>query len=78
MARTIPRETKRGRPKKGQKTYSPKGPKRGRELVSLVVGSYFIHNAFNVTNVKIMISNNSERSRTSIIYQQNLPLHNKG
>jgi hypothetical protein len=33
MARTIPGETKRGRPKKGQKMHSPKGPKKGRELV---------------------------------------------
>jgi hypothetical protein len=30
MARTIPRETKRGRPKKGQKRYNRKGLKRRR------------------------------------------------
>jgi hypothetical protein len=40
MARTFPGETTRGRPKKGQKTHSPKGPKRGRELVSLATISY--------------------------------------
>ncbi len=36
MARTIWGETKRGRPKKGQKTPNLKGPKRGRELVSFI------------------------------------------
>jgi hypothetical protein len=29
MVKTIPRETKRGRPKKGQKMHNLKGPKRG-------------------------------------------------
>jgi hypothetical protein len=31
MARTIPRETKRGRPKKAQKMHNPKGPKKKGE-----------------------------------------------
>jgi hypothetical protein len=37
IARTIPRETERRRPKKGQEMHNLKGPKRGREPVSLVV-----------------------------------------
>jgi hypothetical protein len=49
MAKTIPRETKRRRPKKGQETHNLKGPKRGREPISLVVGSYFTHGPSNVT-----------------------------
>jgi hypothetical protein len=35
MAKTILRETKRGRPKKAQKTHNPKGPKRGRQDTKL-------------------------------------------
>jgi hypothetical protein len=67
MARTIPGETRKGRPKKGQKTHSPKGPKRGRELVSLRVGSYLTHNTSNVTNMQIVKFNSSGRSKTSVI-----------
>jgi hypothetical protein len=51
MAKTILGETKRGRPKKGQKTHNLKGPKRGRELMFFVVGSYLTHNPSNVTNM---------------------------
>jgi hypothetical protein len=36
-----PRGDKKGRPKKGQNTHSSKDPKRGKELVILMVGSYF-------------------------------------
>jgi hypothetical protein len=59
MARTIQGETKRGRPKKGQRTHNPKGPKRGRELVSLMVGSYFTHGPSYVTSMQIGRSNSS-------------------
>jgi hypothetical protein len=51
MARTIPGETKRARLKKGQKMQSLKGPKRGRGLVSLVIRSYLIDGASNVTSM---------------------------
>jgi hypothetical protein len=40
MARTILGKSKRGRPKKGQKTHNPKGSKRGKELISFVVGKF--------------------------------------
>jgi hypothetical protein len=39
---------KKGRPNKGPKTHNPHDKKKGRELVSLVVGSYFTHGPFNV------------------------------
>jgi hypothetical protein len=68
MVRTIPGETKRGRPKKGQKMHSPKGPKKGTELVSLMLKSYLTHGPSYVTNMQIMKSNSSGRSRTSITY----------
>jgi hypothetical protein len=32
MARTIPGEKKRGRPKKGQKMHNPKGPKKRKKI----------------------------------------------
>jgi hypothetical protein len=69
MARTILGATKRVRPKKGQKTHNPKGPKIGKELVSLVVGSYLTHGPSNVTTMQIVKSNNSGRSRPNITYQ---------
>jgi hypothetical protein len=49
-----------GRPKKGQKTHSPKGPKRKRESFSLsfLVESYFTHGPSNATSMQIMRSNN--------------------
>jgi hypothetical protein len=78
MAKTIPREIKRGRPKKGQKMLSPKGPKRGRELVFLMVESYLTHKPSYVTSMQIMGFNSSGRSRTNITYQNNLPLYNRG
>jgi len=78
MAITIPRKTKRGRPNKGQKTHSLKGPKRGREPIFLVVGSYFTHGPSNVACMQIVTFNSSGRSRTSITCQNNLPLYSKG
>jgi hypothetical protein len=75
MARTIPIETKRGRPKKGQTSWRVQ--KEGKELVFFVVGNYSTHGPFYVTNMQIVKSNNSERSRTNIIYQHNLPLYSR-
>jgi hypothetical protein len=46
-----PRGDRKQRPKKGQKRRSPTGPKRGRELVSLMVGSYVTHSPSNVANM---------------------------
>ncbi len=69
---------KKGRPKKGQKMYSPKGPKRKKKLVSLMVGNYFTHNPSNVANMQKMKSNNNKRFRTSIACQSNLPFYNRG
>ncbi len=74
MAETIPRETK----SKGQKTHSPKSPKRRRELVFLMVGSYLTHNPYNVVSMQIVKSNNNGRSKTSITYQSNFILYSKG
>jgi hypothetical protein len=76
MARTIPGEKKRGRPKKGQKMHNPKGPKKGKNY-SPVVRSYFTHGPSYVNNMQIMRSNNSGRSRTSIAYQCNLLLYSR-
>jgi hypothetical protein len=78
MAKIIPGETKRGRPKKGQKMQSLKGPKRGREIVSFVVGNYFTHNISNVTSMQIVRSNSSGRFKINITCQYNLPFCNKG
>ncbi len=78
MAGTIPGETKRGRPKKGQKMHSPKGPKKGRKLVSFMIGSHFTHDLSNVTNMQIVKYNSSGRSRTNITCQRNLPLYSRG
>jgi hypothetical protein len=78
MAKIILGETKRGRPKKGQKMHNLKGPKRRRELVSFVVGNYFTHNISNVTSMQIVRSNSSGRFKINITYQYNLPLCNKG
>jgi hypothetical protein len=65
MVKTITGETKRGRPKKGQKTYNPQEPKKGKELVPLVVGSYLPHGPYNVAYMLIMKFNNNGRSRTN-------------
>ncbi len=43
--------------------------KRGRELIFLMVKSYPTHGPSYVTNMQIVRSNNSGRSRTSITYQ---------
>jgi hypothetical protein len=82
MARSKKGEAKRGRPKKGQKTHRLKGRKRRIELVrielvSLVVGNYFTHGPFNVTNMQIMRSNSRGRLKTNITYQRNLPLYSR-
>ncbi len=69
MAKTIPRETKTRRPKKGQETHNWKGPKRGRKPISLVVGSYFTHGLSNVTCMQIMRFNSTGRSKINITCQ---------
>jgi hypothetical protein len=74
MAETILGETKR----EGQKRHNLKGPKRGRKLVSLMVGSYLTHNLFNVANMQILRFNNNGRFKTNIICQRNLLIYNKG
>jgi len=43
-----------GRPKKSQNMHNLKGPKRRRELTSFMLGNYFTHNLFNVTNMQIV------------------------
>jgi hypothetical protein len=68
----------RGDKKKGQKTHRSQELKKVEKLILLVVGNYFTHNPFNVTCMQIVIFNNNERSKTSIIRQCNLPLYNKG
>jgi hypothetical protein len=75
MAGTIIGETKR----EGQrKDTQPVGTKKGRKLVLLMVRTYLTHNPLNVTCMQIMRFNYNGRSRTSIIYQLNLPLYSKG
>jgi len=61
------------RPKDTQRT----GTKEGKELVPLVVGSYFTHNPFNVAYMQIMRSNSNRRSRTNISCQRNLPFYSR-
>jgi hypothetical protein len=78
MVGTIIRETKRGRPKKGLKTYNPQEPKKGKELVPLMVGSYLTNGPYNVACMIIVKCNNNGRSITSITHQCNLPLYSKG
>jgi hypothetical protein len=67
----------KGRPKR-PKDAQPTRTKERRELIPLMVGSYFTHNLSNVTHMQIMTSNSNRKSRTNIFYQCNLPLHNKG
>jgi len=43
----------KGRPKKGQKDTQPLGTKEWRDLVPLMVGSYFTHSPFTVTYMHI-------------------------
>jgi len=52
MAEIIPWENKKGRPMKDQKTFSSKGPKKGKELVILMLKNYFTYNPSNVANCK--------------------------
>jgi hypothetical protein len=78
MARIILGEAKRGRLKKSQKTHNLKGPKKGRKLVFLVVGSYFTHGPFNVTYMQIVGFNSSGRFKTNITCQCNILLYGKG
>jgi hypothetical protein len=74
MAGTITGETKR----EGQKTNNLQEPKKGNELVFLVVGSYLTHSPFNVTCMQIVRSNNNGRFKTNITCQCNLPFYDKG
>jgi hypothetical protein len=73
VARTITRKTKR----EGQNTNNLQEPKKGRELVPLMVGSYFIHNSSNVACMQIVRSNRNGKSRTSITLH-NLPPYSRG
>jgi hypothetical protein len=59
--------------KKRLKDAQPTRTKEGRELVPLVIGSYFTHNPSNVANKQIMKFNSNKRSKTSISHQCNLP-----
>jgi hypothetical protein len=55
MVRTITWTTKRGRQKKCQKTHSLQKPKKGRELVPLVVGSHLTHiNQLNDAKIDLL------------------------
>ncbi len=74
MDKTITRETKQ----EGQKANNPQEPKKRRKLIPFGVGSYFIHDLFNVTCMQIVRCNSNGRSRTHIACQHNLPLYNKG
>jgi hypothetical protein len=47
MVGTITRKTKR-KAKERPTNAQPEGTKEGRELIPLMVGSYFIHSPFNV------------------------------
>jgi len=49
--------------------------KKKRELVPLVVGSYFTHGPSNVAYMQIVKSNSNGRPRTSITRECNLPLY---
>jgi hypothetical protein len=77
MAGIIQWGDKKGSPKKGQKMHNLQSPKRGRELVSLVVRNYLTHGHSNVTCMQIMRSNSSESSRTSITCQCDHPFYSK-
>jgi hypothetical protein len=49
-----------------------------RELVLLVVGSYFTHGLSYLTCLQIVEFNNNEKFKKSIVRQLNLPLYSKG
>jgi hypothetical protein len=51
--------------------------KEGRKLTFLTVGSYVIHNFFNVANMQIVKSNSNRRFRTNISRQHNLFLYSR-
>jgi hypothetical protein len=65
IAITITRKTK-GKAKERPKDAEPIGTKEGRELVPLMVGSYFTHNPYNVTCMQIVRFNNNRRFKISI------------
>jgi hypothetical protein len=68
MAGTITGQTKRERPKKGQKTTSPQEPKkRERAIVVLMVGSYLTHDPSNVTCVENGINHPTTRSARQLV-----------
>jgi hypothetical protein len=73
MAITITWETKRD----GQKTNNLQEPKKGRELVPLVVGSYLTHSPSIVTCMQIVKFNNNGRSKTRITCQCNFRLYSR-
>jgi hypothetical protein len=77
MIETIMPKTK-GKAKKRSKEAHQRGIKEGRELVPLMVESYFTHNLSNVICMQIVRSNNNRRPKTSISYQRNLPLYCRG
>jgi hypothetical protein len=52
--------------------------KKGKELVSLMVGSYLTHNPSNVAFMQIVKSNSNGRFRTSVTCQHNFFLYSKG
>ncbi len=68
----------KGRPNKGQWTRSPHEPKKRREVVLLMVGSYLTHNPSNVACIQIVRFKSNRRSRINISCQNNLPFYNKG
>jgi hypothetical protein len=77
MARTITHKTKR-KAKERLKDKQPTRTKEGRELIPLVVRSYFTHNPSNVTYMQIIGFNSNRRSRTNIACQCNLLLYSRG
>jgi hypothetical protein len=70
------REDKKGRPKKGQKTNNSHEPRKRRNLVSLMVGSYLTHGHSNVVSMQITRSNNngSNLVESMVIKNKNRPL----
>jgi hypothetical protein len=78
MVGTITRETKREGPRKTKGRTICRNQKKGKELILLVVGSYFTHSPSNVICMQIMRSNSSGRFITNIIRQRNLLIYSKG
>jgi hypothetical protein len=54
MAKTITRETKREGQSKAKRCTCPMNQKKGKKLVPLVIGSYFLHGPSNVANMQIV------------------------